>query len=363
MIALYSPDVPPQPGGVSDQTLALARALAAMGASPVVLALHGDPTAFAPIPCRVGIDPLEAPEAARVLGASSLLVQYVPFLYAHRGVAPALFRLPAAVRRAGLHWGVFVHEPFVPFTRLAWLVTGIPQRLQFRVLVRAADRVYAAAPRFADLARRWGAAAESVALVPVGATIPVSSLTRAEARARLGLGDDRIAIGIFSPAASGFAHAWIAAAAHRLSTAQGVTWVRFGRGSARDLPGYPRGPNVITVGETEAGTVAATMRALDVAAQPYTDGLTLRRTGAMLALASGVPVVSSQGHLFDPALSALAACEPTPDAFADRLASLAADPSARRDLAARTAGYAEHASTEALARRIAADFPHAEVRP
>lgn len=363
MIALYSPDVPPQPGGVSDQTLALARALAAIGAAPVVLALHGDPAMFAPIPCRVGIDPLEAPAAARAAGATSLLVQYVPFLYARRGVSPALFRLPAAARRAGLRWSVFVHEPFVPFTRPAWLVTGIPQRLQFRALVRSADRVYAAVPRFAELARRWGAPSAAVAVVPVGATLPVSTLPRAEARARLGLRDDHVAIGLFSPAASGFAHAWIGAAARRLAAEPAVTWVRFGRGSDRDLPGSPRGPNVITVGETDAETVAATMRALDVLAQPYTDGLTLRRTGAMLALASGIPVVSSQGHLFDPALEALAACEPTPDAFAARLASLAADPAARRDLAARTAGYAEHASTEALARRIAADFPGPEGRP
>ena len=48
----------------------------------------------------------------------------------------------------------------------------------------------------------------------------------------------------------------------------------------------------------------------------------------MLALATGIPTVSSEGHLFDPTVAALAECEKTPDAFAERLARLVADPAA-----------------------------------
>jgi hypothetical protein len=110
------------------------------------------------------------------------------------------------------------------------------------------------------------------------------------------------------------------------------------------------------VGEASPEKVAATMRALDIAAAPYLDGLTMRRSGAMLALATGIPTVSSQGHLFDPAMASLAACEPDADAFAATLGRMVADPAARAALAARTANYGRIASIEALARRIVADL-------
>ena len=356
MIGIYGPEIPPVPGGVSDHTLALARALEADGAPPVVLADRGDAALFAPLTCITGLKPGDVAAAAKAQGVTTVLVQYVPFLFARRGVSPALVRGVQRMHAAGLKIAVVVHEAFVPFNRLPWLVTGVPQRLQFGYLVRRATDVYAPLPRYAEIARRYAGPETHVSVAPIGATIPCSKLSRIEARTRLGLGDGRVAIGIFSPAASGFAHEWIAAAAARLAGHPKVTWVRFGFGSARALPGYPDGPNVMTVGETSAETVADTMRALDIAAAPYTDGLTMRRSGAMLALAHGIPVVSSEGHLFDPSLRALAACEPDPTAFAERLAQLVDDPALRAAWSLRANGYGEQASIEALARRMLRDL-------
>lgn len=355
MIALYSPDVPPRPGGVSDHTLAVARALAEAGHRPLVLAGRGDPGRFAPVPCTTGVTPLDAPRAAREAGAGWLLLQYVPFLYARRGVAPALWRLAGACRRAHVRLAVFMHEPFVPFTRLVWLVTGPLQRLQLHLLLRGADRAFTAVPRWVELARRYGGPATAVARAPVGATLPVSRLTREEARRRLGLGPDRVAIGVFSPSAAGFAGAWVRAAIAALAGRADVAWVRFGFGGAA----LPARDGDIAVGGTDPATVADTMRALDLLAAPYVDGLTLRRTGAMLGLATGVATVSSTGHLFDPDMHQLAACEPDASAFAARLAALADDRAARDSLAARTARYEALASTGALARRLIADLAEA----
>jgi hypothetical protein len=280
----------------------------------------------------------------------------VPFLFARRGVAPALVSGMRRLEDAGVRLAVFMHEPFVPFTRLPWLLTGGPQRLQLRALLRGASHVYTAVPHFADIARRYARPDSVVRVAPVGATLPVSPLGRAEARATLGLGDAQAAIGIFSPAASGFAHAWIAAAARRLGDDPRVVWVRFGHGSATALPGYPSGRNVIVAGEGAPDRVAATMRALDIAAAPYVDGLTLRRSSAMLALAHGVPTVSSEGPLFDPDLRALAACEPDPAAFAGRLEELVRDADARARWAAAARGYAGRASVERLATILREDL-------
>ncbi len=344
------------PGGVADHTLQVARGLHAAGAPVAVLAHEGSPGIFAPIPCVTGLAPGDVAGEAVRLGARTVLIEYVPFLWARRGVAPGLVLGIRAMVRANLDIAVFVHEPFVPFTRLPWLVTGIPQRLQFRYMVRRASHIYAAVRQFAETARAYAGPAPIVRIAPVGAAIAVSPLTRAAARAELGLADSDVAIGIFSPAASGFAHDWIEAAVRRLGALPGVRWVRFGHGSARALPGYPDGPSSITVGEASPERIAVTMRALDIAAAPYIDGLTMRRSGAMLALASGIPTVSSQGHLFDPQMASLAACEPDADAFARTLERLAADPVARAEVAARAMRYAELASTERLVAILRSDL-------
>ncbi len=356
MIGLYCPSVPPEPGGVADHTLMLAQLLHRMGTEVAVLARRGNPVLFAPIPCRVGLAPEEIAGAAQDLGVSVVLVQYVPFLWSHRGVSPALVRGIWRIHKAGLRLATYVHEPAVPFTRPTWLVTGIPQRLQLAMLLRYSERAYAPVPDFIRRMRRWAPRSLPMAVTPVGATLPVSTLSRAEARKRLGLVEDQVAIGIFSPGASGFAHEYIARAALRLAGEGAVRWIRFGHGSGRPLPGYPTGPTVITLGEQSREEVADTMRALDIAAAPYVDGLTLRRSSAMLPLATGIATVSSEGHLFDPAMRALALCEPDPDAFAECLATLVRDPSARVEAAARTASYAELASMEKLARILIRDL-------
>jgi glycosyltransferase involved in cell wall biosynthesis len=356
MIGLYCPDVPPAPGGVSDHTLMLARAIEALDVPVGVLALRGDPSLFAPIPCRIGLKPGDVADAARKMGITTVVVQYVPFLWARRGVSPAFVLGLRKMKRAGLGIATYIHEPAVPFTRAVWWLTGVPQRLQLAYMIRRCRMVYTAVPEYVRRMRPWAGSRVPIEVAPVGATVPVSRLSRDEARRKLGIAPGRVAIGIFSPAASGFAHPWIARAVQRLASNPEITWVRFGFGSDRPLPGYPTGPTVITLGDAAPALIADTMRALDIAAAPYVDGLTLRRSGAMLALATGIPTVSSEGHLFDPTLAAIAACERNPDAFADRLAQLAADPGARASWAARTAGYADIASMENLARRMVRDL-------
>jgi hypothetical protein len=344
------------PGGVSDHTLILAQSLHAFGHPPVVLARRGDPARFAPITCVTGLGPTDVAQAARAHGVHTVVIQYVPFLFARRGVSPALVLGVRRMVTAGLRIAVIIHEPFVPFTRLPWLVTGFPQRWQFGYLMRSASHVYTPLPRFADVARRYTGSGTTVVVAPIGATLPVSRISREEARGSLNLAIGTVAIGIFSPAASGFAHAWIAAAAARLASRTDVTWVRYGFGSDRDLPGYPTGPNVITVGETDPDTVGRVTRALDLSAAPYVDGLTMRRSSAMLALAHGIPTVSSTGHLFDPQLREMADCEPSPETFAARLETLVQNTEERRKLAARAGRYHAVASVDILAGRLLRDL-------
>jgi len=368
-VALYCPDLPPVPGGVADHTLALARALAARSADVVVLGRRGDPASLAPLPCRLDVTPRSLPAAVAAAGAAALIVQYVPFLYARYGLAPSLVRAAGRIRRTGVRIGVLVHEPYVPFTRLPWLATGWPMRWQLKALLARADAVWSPVPAFLERARRGARPGATLAVVPVGATVPVGSAPRAEARARLHLADDDVAIGVFSPGASGAVPEWVAAAIAALAGEAGVAWVAFGQGSARVArtggadggPGAARprgaGARVMELGWLAPAEVSRVFRALDLAVAPFVDGLTLRRTSAMAALAHGVPLVSSRGPLFDPSLADAAACEPTLEAFVRSVCALAADPARRAALgAAGRRFYEARGSTDVLAARVAADL-------
>jgi glycosyltransferase involved in cell wall biosynthesis len=357
---VYCPDLPPVPGGVSDHTAALARSLGARFAEVNVVGRRGDPSLLAPIPCRVGVSPASLPSAIAAAGARALILQYVPFLFARSGLAPALVGALGRLRRAGVRVGVLVHEPFVPFTRLPWLVTGWPMRWQLRAVVRRADAVWSPVPAFLAYARRAARPATRLGVVPVGATVPVAPAdggAREEVRRRLGLTADEVVIGVFSPGAAAAASDWVNGAVAALAEEPRVRWVRFGNGSGGATPRAAEAARVLDLGRLEPAEVGRIHRALDLAVAPFADGLTLRRTSAMAALAHGVPLVSSRGPLFDPSLADAAVCAPTAELFVAAVRALVADPGRRAALGAAGRRFYDAAgSTAVLAARISEDL-------
>ena len=356
-IGLYCPELPPVRGGVADHTLVLARALAAGGADVAVLGRRGDAAAFAPIPCRTGVSHRGGrgglAAACEALGVRALLVQYVPFLFARWGLAPALVGSLASLAHAGVRVGLLVHEPWVPPTRAVWRLTGPLMRRQLFALVARADAVLSPVPGFLERVRPAARPGVPCELVPVGSTIPVVPADRAAVRASLGLGDGDVAVGVFSPGAAGLLTDWLARAAR--GGVRNAVWVYFGAGSERGPEGLPADLRVLRLGWLPPERVSAVLQALDLAVAPYADGLTLRRTGAMAALAHGSALAGSRGPLFDPALEGAAALADSAGAFAEAVRALVADPGARSALAARgRAFYRERGSVEVLAARVAA---------
>ena len=360
-LAVYCPDLPPARGGLADHTLVLSRALAALGADVVAVGRRGDPAAFAPIPCRIGVT--HNPGAAglgavcRELGVRSLVVQYVPFLFARLGLAPGLVWSVGALRRAGVRIGTIVHEPWVPPTRPVWRITHGPMRRQLLALVRRSDVVYSPTPDFLEMVRPAARPGAVLAKAPVGSNVPVVRVERAEARRALGLGPDDIAIGVFSPGASGALTAWVEAAARALAARLAVQWVLFGSGSERVPAGLPPRARVRRLGWIASDEASRVLQALDLALAPFEDGLTLRRGSAMACLSHGVPVVSSRGEHFDPDLAGAAECLETADAFVESVLALVADPEGRRRLGLRgEAFYRTGASVEVLAARLLSEL-------
>jgi len=359
-IGLFCPTLPPARGGLPDHTRSLALALAARGADAVVLGRTGNPELLRPVPVMLGVRASAGPNgllaSARRAGVEAFLVQYVPFLYARFGIAPRLAIALRRIRDAGIRLAVFVHEPYVPFTRLPWLLTGWPMRWQFRAVVGAADLVYSPVPAFLELARKAARAGAMLRRAPTGSNIPVTCGSRQAAREALGLEDGEVAVGVFSPGAAGLRRQWLIDAAAGLPAQPAVRWVFFGGGEAPP-EGFPGSAGIKLLGWLDANAASEVFRALDVAAGPFEDGLTLRRGSAMAALAHGVALASSRGPLFDPELESAALCAATAADFAAGVRTLVGDPVRREALARRgRAWYEAHGSADVFAAQLLADL-------
>ena len=277
-LAILSPGFPSTPGGVTDHTH---RLVGHWGAAGHVVRAIGNTSA----------DPeaLAADLAASEVGA--VLIQYVPFLYARRGVSSWPERFARAARARRLRVTLFVHEPWVPLTRLPWLVLGPLQRRQLRRLVRVADCVVTAVPAWrATLGRR-------VELVYVGSNLGPVPTDATASPAPLA------APVVFSPTAAGLRFDWIVAAARAIGASPGLMLVGTDAADARRHPqlGIHFDPAWDWRGRVPAAEALRVMARARLVLAPFTDGATGRRTSMLAAVSTGARVLSSTGPLFDPA--------------------------------------------------------------
>ena len=277
-LAIVSPGYPDAPGGVTDHTARLLRHWTAAGSEVLVYARgRGDAAALV--------------AAWRGAGKSAILIQYVPFLYGRRGLSGFPRRLARAGRAAGLRVGVFVHEPWVPRTRLPWLVLSPLQRRQLLRLLPACDLAFTPVPG-------WRALLDGrPELIPVGSTLGEPP---AEPR-----GLPLPAPVVFSPLAAGLSWHWIVAAAQEIGaeprlTVIGATWEQ--AHADRVVRPYAD-PTWDWRGRLPAAAVLDLLMRAPLVLAPFSDGLTTRRTSAMAALSAGARVVSSTGPLFDERLT------------------------------------------------------------
>ena len=136
-IAILSPGFPGTRGGVTAHTKRLARAWSDSGHETTVIGDLSD-------------GPEVVVERLHDANAKYLLVQYVPFLYGRRGLSRVPERIARQARNRGIRVTTFVHEPWVPPTRLPWLVLSPLQRWQLRRLLGLSDAVVTAVPHWGD---------------------------------------------------------------------------------------------------------------------------------------------------------------------------------------------------------------------
>ncbi len=351
-VCIITPRYPPDRCGVGDYTALLARHLAERGVVVTV------------ITSRWIAPPMEAPgvrvlplledwgwaslprlmAAARAGRYDVVHVQYQNVMY-HRSAAIAA--LPLALRAAAprTRTVVTIHDYGTPWPRRLRVraIAGPYGKLWFAAMLAASGRVVLTneqdAWRFTRQRLRYPIPVARYMVIPVGSNLPISHAlpTQDDGLLRVGY------FGFVNPAKGvealldGFAWAY-----QRLTTLRLVMVC-----ALRDEQPYHRAihqkisamglEGVVTVtGELADGDAAAALASCDMVALPFRDGISLRRTTLVAALALGRPVISTRGALPPAALrdgrDVLLVSPDDAEALGAAILDLAGDPARRAAL-------------------------------
>ncbi len=311
---LITGEYPPQFGGVSDYTGSVARGLAAAGASVHVWC----PSASSPdqTPAGPGVtvhriagqwrrDDLARldRELDEIPAPRRLIVQWVPQAYGRRSLNVGFC---AWLRRRAVRGDtvdLMVHEAFLAFGEGGWKqdVAAIVHRLMVSLLLSRASRVWVSIPAWAEALRPycfWRRLAFE--WLPVPSNVP--RVENDQATRRAFASDRRLVVGHFSTYEGQVRRSLAALVPALLEREPAVTVLLLGRDSdafrsilsvAHPLLAH----RINATGVLDARRLSLALQACDLVVQPYPDGASSRRTTLMTALAHGIPVVTTEGHL------------------------------------------------------------------
>lgn len=279
-VAILMPGYPDAVGGVADQTVRLVRS---WSANNCLVAVKGD----------ISVDPTTLALELSTAGVRSVLIQYVPFLYARKGLSRFPRKFAIAARERGIRTTVFVHEPWVPATRIPWWILSPLQKRQLRQLVGIVDTVVTPVPA-------WGRELGTNATIIYSGT---NLGTPTEEMLRQPAGNSPT---VFSPFAAGLNWEWIAAAVERVDSSPPPSPLTIIGASAEQFRRHPVTGRWFRKewdykGRLEADDTLSLIAKAPLILAPFIDGVTGRRTSISAALSTGVRIVSSDGHLYDDA--------------------------------------------------------------
>ena len=217
----------------------------------------------------------------------ALVLQYNPFSYGHRGIAPLL---ALQWRRAAASAGraiVVVHEPYVAATGPRFAALQVVHKAQLRALLESADVVVAPSQ---DAARRTGG---DVRVIPVGSNLPDRCSARRDRRRSLDVRAGEIVVATFGASDAGRSAPAVRDAVRRIAGEVGpVLLLRLGR-APEPLDDLGDDVRVVVPGPSSGHGIASLLATADLFLAPYADGVTTRRTTLIAALQHGVPVVGT----------------------------------------------------------------------
>ncbi len=375
--AIITGEYPPKPGGVSDYSRILARALAAAGDDVHVWApaFAGEPqqdTGFIVHLLQGGFGLSGLAQLGRELdalpGPYRILVQYVPHTYGWKAMNLP-FCLFLWTRRRTPVWVMF-HETAVALTwsqPLHHNVLGFVTQLMAAVVLRSAERVFTGTLAWERMIRRLAPANKPVAWTPVPSNMDteVDPALVAAVRKKLA-GPDAVLIGHFGtygPYHRSALREIVPALLKRSPLRICVLLGRNGKAFAEEMEnGDPSVKNrIIAPDSLPARELSAHLAACDVAVQPYPDGIATRNGSGMAVLALGVPMVTNVGRLSEPlwreSEAVMLAPDSSPAAFIQATEDLLSTAGRRDELRRRSAAlYASRFAIEQTVKALHASL-------
>lgn len=360
---LITGEYPPRLGGVADHTRLVACGLAAAGGNVDVwtgpsgrphpndpgVTVHPLPDHFGPCAFAVLDRALAGAPNARVL------VQYVPQAFGWRAMnLPFCLWLYA---RRGRHPLVTFHEVMFPMKLgrpLRHNLLGAVTRLMALLVARSASHIFLTAPVWERVLRTHVGVKAPVSWIPVPSNIPLVEDLAAVRAIRRGCAGEGVLLGHFGTNPPDIEPLLCALLPAILAHNPAVVMLLIGRGSfdlreavLRDHPELAS--RLRATGPLPPEEVSRVLSACDLMLQPYSDGVSTRRTSLMAAIAHGRPVVTNAGVTTEQlwAETGAVALAPTcdPNALDALVAQIVADPAGRTRLSAK--------ASELYARRFA----------
>jgi glycosyltransferase involved in cell wall biosynthesis len=352
-------EYPPQPGGVSDYTRQLARGLIEAGDHVEV---------WAP-PCEKGQEGQEGGEAGIVVhrlsdrfGLASLqsltraldefpaprrlLVQYVPHAFGWKG-SNLPFCLWLRLRRRDSIWVMFHEVMFLAEgdRRLSRLALAAVHRLMATLVTGAAERAFVSIPGWRPMLEPLLRKGASVTWLPVPSAIPVRADPVATAAIRTRYAAGHPLVGHFGTYGAAVG-ALLERTLENLAGMSDCHVLLLGDRSdvicRRLTSAHPSlAGRLFATGRLSETGISHHVAACDVMLQPYPDGISSRRTSAMVGLSHGRPMVTTTGWLTEPmwaeAGAAVLAPVNDPHALAAATATILFDVGRREEIGRRAA--------------------------
>lgn len=358
-------EYPPQPGGVSDYTRQLARGLVEAGDRVDVWAPpfdRGDrrennadeaPSRDSGItvhrlPDRFGLKSLLYLTRAlnRLPAPRRILVQYVPQAFGMKGTNLP-FCLWLRLRRRDSIWVMF-HEVMFRAEgdrRVSRLALAAVNRWMAMLVAGAAERAFVSIPGWRPMIEPLLRKGTSVTWLPVPSAIPVLEDPAATAAIRTRYAAGHPLVGHFGTYGAAVG-ALLERTLEDLAVMSDCHVLLLGDRSDTVCRALTAAHPSLTgrlfaTGRLTAGDISHHIAACDVMLQPYPDGISSRRTSAMVALSHGRAIVTTAGWLTEPmwaeAGAAVLAPVDDPHALAAAAAMILLDVSQREEIARRAA--------------------------
>jgi hypothetical protein len=338
-------EYPPQTGGVSDYTRQLARGLVDAG-DRVELEEAG--IVVHRLPDRFGLRSfMDLTKQLRKWPAPRrLLVQYVPQAFGLKG-ANLPFCIWLWLKRRESIWVMFHEVMFVVEGDGTVLRSGLARvhRLMASLVSAAAERAFIAIPGWGPLVEPLLREGASVTWLPIPSSIPVvpDPAATAAVRSRYAAGHPLVGhFGTYGRAVG----ALLERTLEDLATLSDCHILLMGDRSD-DMCRAMRAAHpalagrLFATGRLAEGDISHHVAACDLMLQPYPDGISSRRTSAMVALSHGRALVTTAGWLTEPmwAESRAAVLVPVDDshALAAAAATILFDVSQRQQIGRRAA--------------------------